>query len=60
MKKKQQLLDWLKNEKTKDKIQVEKDKEIFIKQIKGLTKKDLFPEKKKTSLWQKIKLLIWG
>lgn len=60
MERKQQLLNWLKNEKTKDRVEVDKEKEKFINQLKGLNKKDLFVEEKNISLWQKIKILLLG
>lgn len=60
MERKQQLLNWLKNEKTKDRVEVDREKEKFINQLKGLNKKDLFVEEKKISLWQKIKILLLG
>jgi len=56
----QKLLDWLNKESRKDQIQIEKDKEKFILEIKKYSKKDFFPEPKKLTLWQKIKMVIWG
>lgn len=60
MSRSQKLLDWLNKEKKKDEIQIEKDKENLIKEIKKFSKKDFFPEPKKLTLWQKIKTVIWG
>ena len=60
MERKQQLLNWLKNEKVKDKVSVDKEKEKFINEIKGLNKQDLFGKEKNVSLWQKIKILLLG
>lgn len=60
MNRSQKLLDWLNKEKKKDEIQIEKDKENLIKEIKKFSKKDFFPEPKKLTLWQKIKMVIWG
>jgi hypothetical protein len=53
-------LDWLNKESRKDEIQIEKEKEKFISEIKKYSKKDFFPEPKKLTLWQKIKMVIWG
>jgi hypothetical protein len=57
----QTILNWLENEKKKDKIQLEKSKLDYVNQIRGLNKKELFePQVKKLSIWQKIKVMIWG
>jgi hypothetical protein len=57
----QTILNWLENEKKKDKIQLEKSKLDYVNQIRGLNKKELFePQVKKLSIWQKIKIMIWG
>lgn len=57
----QQLLNWLENEKVKDSLELKKSKQDIINQIKGIRKEDLFEKKeKKVSLWQKIKIMIWG
>lgn len=56
----EKILNWLNSEKNKDKRQLEKEKELLIKQIKKLNKEDFFPKPKKLTLWQKIKILISG
>ena len=56
----QKLLDWLRSEKLKDSRELENEKKKVIKEIKGLTKEQMFPEPKKLSLWKKIKVLILG
>lgn len=56
----EKILNWLNSEKNKDKLQLEKEKELLIKQIKKLSKEDFFPKPKKLTLWQKIKILISG
>lgn len=57
----QQILNWLSKEKKKDEIDIKKAKETFIKEIKVMNKDDFFLEKKKKStLWRKIRMLIWG
>lgn len=60
MKASQQLLNWLNSEKNKDRQSLQKEKEMFAKEILKLKKEDLFAERKKQSLWQKIKVMIWG
>lgn len=57
----QQLLNWLENEKIKDSIELKKSKQDIINKIKEIRKEDLFEKKeKRVSLWQKIKIMIWG
>jgi len=53
-------LDWLNKERNKDQIQIEKNKEKIIQEIKKYSKKDFFPEPKKLTLWKRIKMVIWG
>jgi hypothetical protein len=53
-------LNWLTSEKNKDDIELERTKKRIIREIKQINKKDLFPEPKKLTLWQKIKILILG
>lgn len=62
MKKKSQQIDWLQNEIIKDKKDLDKDKELFINQIKNLKKEDICPSKKqeKLGIWQRIKKVIMG
>jgi hypothetical protein len=56
----EKILQWLNSEKAKDKKELEREKESFIRQIKKLNKEDIFPKPKKLTLWQKIKILILG
>ena len=56
----QQMLSWLNSEKSKDQKELDKEKEKFVKQIKGLKKEDIFPKPVKLSLWKRIKILILG
>jgi hypothetical protein len=63
MNRKETLLNWLNREKTRDKNEVELSKNKLISEIKKMKKEDLFSqevEKPKYSLWQKIKILLWG
>ena len=56
----QQLLNWFNSEKLKDQKELDKGKEKIIKEIKGLTKDDLFTKTKKLSIWKKIKIILLG
>jgi hypothetical protein len=56
----QQLLKWLENEKIKDSLELKKNKENILKEIKGLKKEDIFVKEEKKSIWKKIKVMIWG
>ena len=47
-------IDWLKNQTTKDRIEVERYKNQLIDSLKRVDKKELFKEKKIT-LWMRIK-----
>lgn len=48
------------SEKKKDEIELERSKKRIIWEIKQINKKDIFPEPKKLTLWQKIKIMILG
>jgi hypothetical protein len=56
----EKILNWLTSEKNKDERELEREKKLFIQQIKKIKKDDLFPKPKKLTLWQKIKILILG
>lgn len=56
----QQLLNWLNKEKKKDQVEIEKQKEIFVNQIRQFKKEEIISEPKKLSLWQKLKIVILG
>jgi hypothetical protein len=61
--KKQQILNWFQNERTKDNLEITSAKNKFLKEIKGLKKEELFKKEEvieKISLWQRIRILIWG
>jgi hypothetical protein len=58
-----QALKWLEKEQTRDNLEIKSVKNKLINDIKGLNKEDLFKPKepvKKVSIWQKIRLIIWG
>lgn len=59
---KEKILKWYQREKTKDELELDRDKKIFIQQIKSLKKDDIFKkeEEKKYSIWKKIKIAILG
>jgi len=51
----------LEKEKIKDKIQLEREKEDFIKQIKQFKKEEILPKQpEKISLWKRIKKVLMG
>ncbi len=56
----QALLNWLENEKKKDEIQEKNYKNKLIREIKKLEKEQIFPKKKKLTIWQKLKKIILG
>ena len=56
----QRMLNWLENEKKRDNLEEKSYKNKILKEIKGLNKNELFPVPKKTTLWQKIKIVILG
>lgn len=56
----QQLSSWLNSEKKKDRVELEREKDKLIQDLKKLKRGDLFPEPTKLTLWQKIKILILG
>jgi hypothetical protein len=58
----QQAITWLEKEKQKDNLEIKSTKDKLIKEIKGLNKEELFKKEpeKKTTIWQKIRQMIWG
>jgi hypothetical protein len=56
----QQLLNWLNSEKTKDEKDLLYSKNKFISEIKKINKDQIVSKPKKLSLWQKIKIILWG
>ena len=51
----QNLANWLEKSKKNDEKEVELYKKQIINQLKGLSVKDIIPEKKKLTLWQRIR-----
>ncbi len=60
MDRKQSILNWLESEKQKDNREVENTKQKYIREIKSISKEEMFPIPKKLTLWQRIKILILG
>ena len=54
-------LEWYQNELKKDKVELEAQKNKFIKEISGLSKDDILPKpNKKMTLWKRIIKVILG
>jgi hypothetical protein len=51
----QNLSKWLEKSKKSDEKEIEYHKKQIINQIKGLSVKDIIPENKKLTLWQRIR-----
>jgi hypothetical protein len=51
----QNLANWLEKSKKNDEKEVELYKKQIINQLKGLSVKDIIPEEKKLTLWQRIR-----
>jgi len=59
----QKLQKWLENEIEKDKLELNREKNQFISQIKKIKKDDIISSKKepiKLSLWTRIKKVLMG
>ena len=58
--KKEQQLEWLKNEIEKDTIELENEKKRFIDQIKNFKKEEIVKtkEKSKITIWSRIKKVL--
>jgi hypothetical protein len=54
----QKELEALKSLRTKNELDLKQEKEKFIEILKGVDKKDLFPENKKYTLWERIKKVL--
>jgi len=62
MKDKEKILNWYHKEVEKDKIDVDKFKNDFIKTIKNVDKNQMFtnPKEEKLTLWQRLKKVLTG
>lgn len=58
MDRKQSILNWLESEKQKDNREVENTKQKYIREIKSISKEEMFPIPKKLTLWQRIKMIL--
>lgn len=57
----EKILNWLKSERLKDETEVKIYKQRQIKEIKGLSKEDIFGNKKtKLTIWQRLKKTLMG
>lgn len=58
----QKILNWVQSEKNKDQKELEREKLDFIRQIKKVSKDEMFKKNKepKISLWKKIRLILLG
>jgi hypothetical protein len=56
------MQQWLNNEMEKDQLNLNNEKEKFIKQIKMIKKEEITQQKEeiKLTLWQKIKKVLMG
>lgn len=63
MKKKSTQLKWLETQMVKDRIELDKEKQELINQIKKMKREDVLPQKKepeKLTIWEKIKKVLMG
>jgi hypothetical protein len=56
--KQEETMEWLLNEIKKDKETLEKEKNKFIQEIKGMKKDEIIPKPKKQTLWKRIKTVL--
>lgn len=56
---KQQILNWYNNETKKDNLELDNEKNDFIKKIKGINKNEIVNQKpKKLTLWERIRKVL--
>jgi len=55
---KENLIQWYKESLKRDSIELESSKNKLIREIKNIDKKEIFPEEKKLTIWQKIKKIL--
>lgn len=61
MSNKEKLSNWYQNEITKDKQDLDREKNDFINKLKSLKKENLFKEKiEKPTLWVRLKKALMG
>lgn len=54
----QKGLEWLNKEVKKDELELSKERENFIQEIKKIKREDLFPKPEKISLWTRIRKVM--
>lgn len=54
----QNLAKWLEKSKKSDKTEIEQHKKQIINQLKGLSVKDIIPDDKKLTIWQRIRKVL--
>jgi hypothetical protein len=52
------VIDWLKSEIEKDKVELENKKKQLIDSIRDITKEDIIKPVEQLTLWQKIKKVL--
>jgi predicted nucleic acid-binding Zn-ribbon protein len=57
-KKLQKGLEWLNKEVKKDEVDLSKERERFIQEIKNIKREELFPKPKKLSLWTRLRRVM--
>jgi hypothetical protein len=57
-KKLQKGLEWLNKEVKKDEIELSKEREKFIQEIKNIKRENLFPKPEKLSLWTRLRRVM--
>jgi len=54
----QKELEWLNKEIKKDEMDLSKEREDFIQELKKIKKEDLFPIQKKISIWSRLRKVM--
>lgn len=57
-KKLQKGLEWLNKEVKKDEVELSKEREKFIQEIKNIKRENLFPKPEKLSLWTRLRRVM--
>jgi predicted nucleic acid-binding Zn-ribbon protein len=57
-KKLQKGLEWLNKEVKKDEVELSKERERFIQEIKNIKRENLFPKPEKLSLWTRLRRVM--
>lgn len=54
----QKGLEWLNKEVKKDELELSKERENFIQEIKKIKRDDLFPKPEKISIWTRLRRVM--